>query len=220
MVNCLSKSCKNDNINNDTNYKLLLKDKVGNSYKINDGFDDYRDLISLEAKYDDDSNPTKINVKISFNKYNLDLYKEQDSVVLLMDFISDDGNYLLPFGIKGATDHWWDIAFKINNFNKKIQAIDSLNEENFKDPVVVDKIDEQNGSIYLTIDLEILRKYGFIDQMPLYIQVLTVHNTKEGYKIIMDSFNDPKPWENSNFLIGALPVNIALKYPKSYKTCS
>jgi len=89
-----------------------------------------------------------------------------------------------------------------------------------KDTIVVDKIDEKNGSLYLTIDLKKLREYGFIEQLPLYIQVLTVYEDKDNNKVITDSFNDPKPWENSNFLIGALPINLALKYSKSFKTCS
>ncbi len=217
MLNCQEKiSC-----NNNSAYKLLLRDKPNNTYRIGDNLDIYRDLVSLEAKYDDPDNPTKINVKINFHKYDKNLYEQRESVVFLMDFLSDDGSYLLPFDVKGATDHWWDIAFKINNFNTKIETITPLNNpEELKDTIVVDKIDEENSSLYLTINLEKLRKYGFIDQLPLYIQVLTVYEDKDNNKVITDSFNDPKPWENSNFLIGALPINLALKYSKSFKTCS
>lgn len=216
MLNCQEKiSCNNNN-----SYKLLLRDKSDNTYKIGDNLDSYRDLVSLEAKYDDPNNPTKINVKINFHKYDKNLYEQKESVVFLMDFLSDDGSYLLPFDIRGATDHWWDIAFKINNFNKKIETITSLNNpEDLKDTIVVEKIDEENASLYLAIDLKKLREYGFIDQLPLYIQVLTVYEDNNN-KVITDSFNDPKPWENSNFLIGALPINLALKYSKSFKTCS
>ena len=200
-------------------YKILLKDKPNNTYNLEDNLNDYRDLISLEAKYDDPSNPKQINMKINFNKYNSELYKDQESLVVLLDFINDDGKYLLPFNIRGATDHWWDIAFKVNNFNKKIEIIDSFNPDNLKDALRVDKIDEEKGSVYLSIDLTKLRENGFIDSLPLYIQVMTVHKDKEGNNVIADSFNDPKPWENSNFLIGALPINIALKYSKTFITC-
>ncbi|MGB9638856.1 MAG: hypothetical protein ACP5RD_01755 [bacterium] len=201
-----------NSINN--SYKLLLKDKTNNTYKLGDGLDDYRDLVSLEAKYDNPDNPSKINIKINFNKYDSNLYKEQESLVFLIDFINDEGRYLLPFNIRGATDHWWDIAFKINNFNKKIETISSLKPEEVSNSLTIDKIDEKEGSLYLTIDLNKLREYGFIDQLPLYIQVLNVKDEKD-YRVITDSFNDPKPWENSNFLIGALPINLALKYSKS-----
>ncbi len=217
MINLKEKILFNDN----NKYKVLLRDKVNNNYKIGDNLDSYRDLVSLEAKYDDPNNPNKINVKINFDKYNKELYDQKDSIVFLIDFLSDEGSYLLPFSIKGATDHWWDLAFKINNFNIRLETIAYFNNsEDLKSTVVVDKIDEENSSIYLTIDLKKLREYGFIDQLPLYIQVLTVHENEDNNKVITDSFNDPKPWENSNFLIGALPINLALKYSKSFKTCS
>lgn len=202
MIN-ISKSIQKCNYSQQNDkFKLVMLDRTGNK-KLGDGFDSSRDLVSYYAKYDENQN---IKLKIKLEKYQPEAFEQDSSIVILLDFLKDYGTYTLPFNIKGATDHWWEISYSIKN-NKLIQQVSS--DIHNKNPQIIslDEINYKESEINLTIDTQKLKELGWSKEFPLYIQILT--NKGE---IITDSFNDPKPYENANFLVGAMPINKFLEY--------
>lgn len=185
------------------NFKTVIIDKASYN-KLNDEFDPTRDLISYSAKYDENKD---ILLKIKVQKYMRNAFESDSSIVVLLDFIRDSGSYVLPFHIRGATDHWWEVAYSIKN--EKLLMQNSEDTPHLKDQKIIEllQINEKDSEIKLKIDLKKLKQFGWSENFPLYVQILTHKG-----EIITDSFNDPKPYENANFLVGAMPINKFLKY--------
>lgn len=195
--------------NNKDGFKTVMIDKTGNK-KLNDGFDQARDLVSFSAKYDENKN---LLIKIKVEKYQQEAFEKNSSIVILMDFLKDHGTYLLPFNIKGATDHWWEIAYNIKNKNiihqlaEDIPYTETNQRELLKESLEVIDINQETNEITVNLNMNKLKELGWYPKFPLYLQILTTDGNT-----ITDSFNDPKPYENSNFLVGAMPINKFLEY--------
>lgn len=204
-----------NNINKDSvtilrdDFKTVIIDKTGNK-KLEDGFDSTRDLVSYSAKYDENKN---ILLKIKLSNYDEKAFNLDSAIVLLLDFLKDHGTYILPFNIKGATDHWWEIAYKIKGKNIDYQISQDLihkdpqEKELLTSSLEIININPQEAEVTVKIDLSKLKQLGWNTKFPLYLQILTVKG-----EVITDSFNDPKPYENANFLVGAMPINKFLEY--------
>ncbi|MEN3014961.1 MAG: hypothetical protein ABDH21_02745 [bacterium] len=185
------------------NFRTVVIDKTGN-YRIGDGYDEIRDLIKYSAKYDEHKN---IYIKIKTQKYDKQSFLSDSSVVVLLDFLRDYGTYILPFNIRGATDHWWEIALSIKYDQTKEQVAENTPHLKDKQIIQLTEINPQDSEITLKIDTQKLKELGWIERMPLYVQILTHKG-----EIITDSFNDPKPYDNANFIVGAIPINNFLNY--------
>lgn len=195
--------------NSKEGFKTVVIDKTGNK-KLNDGFDQTRDLLSYSAKYDENKN---LLIRIKLEKYQQEAFDKNSSIVILLDFLKDYGTYLLPFNIKGATDHWWEIAYNIKNKNVTHQISENIpylevhQRELLKESLEVTEINSNTNEITLKLNLDKLKELGWYPRFPLYLQILTAKG-----ELITDSFNDPKPYENANFLVGAMPINKFLEY--------
>lgn len=184
-------------------FKTVFIDKTG-SKKMDDGYDPSRDLVQYSAKYDENKN---ILIKVKVDKYDRRAFDGDSLIVFLIDFLKDNGSYLLPFSIRGATDHWWEVAYSIKNEKINEEVADDVQNIQNKQILTLQNIDEKESEITVKIDTKKLKELGWDEDYPLYIQILTVKNDT-----ITDSFNDPKPYENANFLVGAMPINKFLKY--------
>jgi len=190
-------------------FKSVMKDNNGVK-KIGDNFDDSRDLVEYLAAYDESKN---ILLKIKFKQYLREAFEKDSSLVLMLDFLNDKGDYRLPFKIMGATDHWWEVAYQIKNENITKEVSEDNQELQNEDFVTLEEINPSDSSITVKIDVKKLKDYGWKEELPLYVQIITAKGNQ-----ITDAFNDPKPYENANFIVGAMPINKFLDYAnKGYK---
>lgn len=186
--------------------RWILKDKSEEIIPFNDGEDQVRDLLALGVE--DKGEEIHLHLKVR------DLRRDakNTSYYVLMDYNPLDGSFLLPDKIRGATDHPWDLALKVELSEKGIKR-DVLwgssmpptlagleNPEEIIRGVAPNYDDDE-----LTISLSkaLLEKIGAYPSK-IYFQVFSVNNR---LKRIADSLNYPKPWHNSNFLVGAYPVD-------------
>jgi len=190
-------------------FKSVMKDYNGVKV-MNDGYDGSRDLVEYYAAYDENKN---IMLKIKLREYNREAFDKDSAVVVMLDFLNDKGSYNLPFKIRGATDHWWEVAYSIKN--EKIYKENSPDNSNLSnvDFLYLKNIDYKDSSITLKIDSKKLKDYGWKEELPLYVQIITNKGDQ-----ITDAFNDPKPYENANFIVGAMPINKFLDYTSFYPT--
>ncbi|MCS7123234.1 MAG: hypothetical protein RMJ17_01520, partial [Candidatus Aenigmarchaeota archaeon] len=142
-------------------------DKNG-SRKMNDGFDGTRDLISYSAKYDENKN---ILLKIKTEKYDREAFENDSSVVILMDFLKDNGSYLLPFNIRGATDHWWEVAYSIKNDKIITETSEDVPHLQNQELIKLKEINENEAETTIEIDTKKLKELGWCERFPLYIQI-------------------------------------------------
>jgi len=184
-------------------FKTVFIDKTG-SKKLDDGYDPSRDLIQYSAKYDENKN---ILIKVKVDQYDRKAFDGGSSIVFLLDFLKDNGSYLLPFSIRGATDHWWEVAYSIKNEKINEEVANDVKNIKNKQILTLQNVDEKESEVTVKIDTKKLKELGWDEEYPLYIQILTAKDYT-----ITDSFNDPKPYENANFLVGAMPINKFLKY--------
>ncbi|MFN3996025.1 MAG: hypothetical protein ACK4GR_05810, partial [bacterium] len=150
-------------------FKTVMIDKTGNK-EINDGFDKSRDLVSFSAKYDENKD---LLIKITLEKYQSEAFEKNSSIVILLDFLKDYGTYLLPFNIKGATDHWWEIAYNIKNKNVTHQISEDIpytetnQREVLKQFLEVLETNQETNEITLKLNINKLKELGWCPRFPL-----------------------------------------------------
>ena len=188
---------------NRADVRWFLKD-TGSPRKFKDGEDDSRDLYMLGVK--DGRDRFDLVIKVKGLKEDL----RDTAYYALLDLNPSDGRFELPDGIRVATDHPWDLAIKLDPSSKKLVKVIwgmtlppgmvGLNKP--EDLIAGVKLDKEKGQISIGFNKSLIK--ALLGGKDFYAQVVSVYKpTKE----VADSFNYPKPWENSNFLIGAFPVS-------------
>ena len=184
--------------------RWIVTDKDPKLQRFNDGEDDVRDLVALGVEDGGDTldfviKPRELKPSKSTAYY------------LLFDFNRLDGRFTLPDGIKGATDHPWDLAVKVEYGDEpRGEVLWGLSTKpelsGVDDPSHIlagVQVDEARGALRVKLLKRLLERIGMYPSSTFYVQALSA-NTKR--RRIADSFNYPKPWENANFLVGAYPV--------------
>lgn len=174
---------------------LLLTDPEGNEYPLLDGYDSSRDITTVYAREGKPEDSFSFKVGLADLQEDapcghLDLY-------LMLDF-EQGGNFLLPDGIRGLTDHPWEVAvaaYDPEHWNIYTQS--GVRNEALQALA----FDPGEKAVTLSLDKSLLREMGWRDGQAINLQVFT---TSDQTGTITDATTSPKPWENSGFLIGAV----------------
>ena len=196
----------------------VFRDSPNQQLKLGDEFDGARDITDLCVAHDKASDKYTVSVGLR----NVDpkaVQSDKVGYLVLLDFVPDKGQIPLPNGVRASTDHPWDYAYllqsgKVTKYTAP-QLPTSLN--------VVSKLhlNPQTNRLVFEIDKSQLRHLGWNEKIPLYVQVLSLGKMPckqteckqhPSHKIITDVTSDIKPWENSNFLVGAIPINLIFEY--------
>ncbi len=184
--------------------RWFIRDNSG-CRKMNDEEDKARDLVLLGVR--DNRESFELITKVVELKPKL----RNTQYYFLLDVNPSDGSFKLPNGISAVTDHPWDVAIKVEpNSGKIVNVIWGMSLppaafgiNNLSSLIRGVSINQRDNSISVSIDKQIFRKLVSASEN-YYVQVISVHKPTNS---ITDSFNYPKPWENSNFLVGAFPVS-------------
>ena len=189
--------------------KWVAFDHTSKLQKFNDGEDSARDLVALGIESDMDT------VNFSLKVKSLNGIPENSAYYILIDYNQSDGSLILPDRIKGITDHPWDLAVRIDFQNGKprgevlwgMSTPPQMYDIPSPDEIVREvNVDLKDAEIQVKLQKKLLEKLNIIPSKIFYVQAFSVN--KRTMKI-GDSFNYPKHWDNSNFLVGAFPVKLS-----------
>ncbi|MCL5773216.1 MAG: hypothetical protein M1536_02410 [Firmicutes bacterium] len=187
-------------------------DTCDDEYKLNDGFDDSRDIVALYSHEGGTKDPYSFRVDLQDLKYgaengNMNLY-------LLVSFPGKEGGASsLPDGIAGSTDHPWKAAISIyDSQNYNIQTPDGKKSN---EGISALGFNSQLDGVQFALNKDVLRSMGWKDGEPLHIQAFT---TKDFNSQITDTLSTninkkgqredfPPPWRNNGVLAGGVDTD-------------
>lgn len=167
--------------------------QAGDTYNLNDGFDESRDIVSVSANEGKPTEPytfkiTMKELKEGVQNGHLDAY-----LLLNLRVPGSNGKLNLPDEIPGSTSSPWNVA--LCGYDEKNFSILDENGNVDKGFLKDLKFNTETSSVEFSLDKELLRQKGWKDGDPIQLQPFTA---KDFVKQVTDSIDAPgnKSWDS------------------------